>query len=86
MTATDDQSRNRMVGLRLGKGEKLSEIIASLGSTAEGASSAELVLNLATKHAIEAPIVALVVSVLRSEIKPQDLAQKLMSRPLREEF
>jgi glycerol-3-phosphate dehydrogenase (NAD(P)+) len=86
MTATDDQSRNRMVGLRLGKGEKLSEIIASLGSTAEGASSAELVLNLATKHAIEAPIVALVVSILRGEIKPQDLAQKLMSRPLREEF
>jgi glycerol-3-phosphate dehydrogenase (NAD(P)+) len=86
MTATDDQSRNRMVGLRLGKGEKLADIIATLGSTAEGATSAELVLNLAMKHKIEAPIVALVVSVLRGEIAPQDLAKKLMSRPLREEF
>lgn len=86
MTATDDQSRNRVVGLRLGRGEKLSDIISTLGSTAEGVSSAELVDSIARTHKIDAPIVSLVVKVIRGEIAPRDLAQVLMSRPLKEEF
>lgn len=86
MTATDDQSRNRVVGLRLGKGERLPEILATLGSTAEGVSSASLVESLAAKYKVEAPITQLVCKVLKAEIAPQDLASALMSRPLREEF
>jgi glycerol-3-phosphate dehydrogenase (NAD(P)+) len=86
MTATDDQSRNRIVGLRLGRGEKLNDIITSLGSTAEGVSSAELADSLARARNVDAPIVSLVVKTLRGEIAPKDLAKALMSRPLREEF
>jgi len=86
MTATDDQSRNRLVGLRLGKGESLEQILNTLGSTAEGVSSASLVEGIATKLKIEAPITQLVCRVLRAEISPKDLASTLMSRPLREEF
>lgn len=86
MTATDDQSRNRVVGLRLGRGEKLSDIVTTLGSTAEGVSSAELVDSIARTHKIEAPIVSLVVKVIRGEIAPKDLAKTLMSRPLKGEF
>lgn len=86
MTATDDQSRNRIVGLRLGKGEKLQDILDTLGSTAEGVSSAGLVETIAQKHGIDIPIIKLVGATLRGEIAPKDLAKTLMSRPLREEF
>lgn len=86
MTATDDQSRNRLVGLRLGKGEALAAILADLGSTAEGVLSAPVVNTLASTQGIEAPITSLVVKVLRGEIAAQDLAATLMSRPLKGEF
>lgn len=86
MTATDDQSRNRVVGLQLGRGERLEEILRSLGSTAEGVSSAELVASIADKLEVEAPIIQLVCRALRGEVAPKDLASTLMSRPLREEF
>jgi len=86
MTATDDQSRNRIVGLRLGRGEKLEEILETLGSTAEGVVTAPLVNNIAKDKNIEAPIVELVVKVLKSEIAPKDLAKTLMSRPLKGEW
>lgn len=86
MTATDDQSRNRIVGLRLGRGESLASILETLGSTAEGVSSAPLVEAIAAKNSIEAPIITLVVKVLNGEIAPKDLAMTLMSRPLKGEF
>jgi glycerol-3-phosphate dehydrogenase (NAD(P)+) len=86
MTSTDDQSRNRIVGMRLGKGEKLADILATLGSTAEGVLSAPLVESIAQLANIDAPITSLVVKVLRGEIAPQDLATTLMSRPLKGEF
>jgi glycerol-3-phosphate dehydrogenase (NAD(P)+) len=86
MTSTDDQSRNRAVGLRLGRGEDLKEILSSLGATAEGVSSAALVEEIAKSRSVDAPIVSLVVKVLKGEIAPKDLAHTLMTRPMREEF
>lgn len=86
MTATEDQSRNRSVGLRLGKGEALSDVLHSLGATAEGVSSAPLVLDLAKKHGVSAPLTEGVVKLMRGDLKAIDLAGALMSRPLRSEF
>jgi glycerol-3-phosphate dehydrogenase (NAD(P)+) len=86
MTSTDDQSRNRTVGLRLGRGERLDEIVASLGATVEGVSSAPLVERLARDHQIETPIVSGVVRVIQGALSPSDLASALMARPLRSEF
>jgi glycerol-3-phosphate dehydrogenase (NAD(P)+) len=86
MTATDDQSRNRLVGLRLGRGEPIEQILASLGATAEGVSSAPIVESLASRLKVDVPITTLVCKVLRKEIAPQDLARTLMLRPLRGEF
>lgn len=86
MTATDDQSRNRMVGLRLGRGEKLADIIATMKSTAEGVSSAPLAEKRAIQANVDAPITSLVVKVLQGAIAPKDLADALMMRPLRSEF
>lgn len=86
MTATEDQSRNRAVGLKLGKGAKLPEVIAALGSTAEGVSSAPLVQKLARAHAIETPITDEVVKLLQEQVAPGEMARSLMTRPLRREF
>jgi glycerol-3-phosphate dehydrogenase (NAD(P)+) len=86
MTATENQSRNRTVGLRLGKGEKIDEITSSLGSVAEGVSTAPLVQQLATKASVEIPLTDHIVKLLRGEIAPADLAAALMARPLRSEF
>lgn len=86
MTATENQSRNRTVGLRLGKGEKIDEITSSLGSVAEGVSTAPLVQQLAAKASVEIPLTDHIVKLLRGEIAPADLAAALMARPLRSEF
>lgn len=86
MTATEDQSRNRTVGLRLGKGEMLDDVIASLGATAEGVSSAPLVLALAKKHGIAAPLTEHVVRLMKGEIRATEMAHALMTRPLKSEF
>ena len=86
MTATENQSRNRTVGLRLGKGEKLPDVIKTLGSTAEGVSSAPLVLALAQKRNIPVPITEQVVRLMNGEIRATEVARALMTRPLKSEF
>jgi len=86
MTATCDTSRNRTVGLRLGKGEKLDAIVASLGSVAEGVSSTPLVMKLAVRHNVEMPITVHVSKLLNGEMSAQELVKSLVSRPMRREF
>lgn len=86
MTATEDQSRNRAVGLALGKGGKLADVLKSLGSTAEGVSSAPLVQKMAREKGVEIPITDHVVKLLLGELAPSELAKPLMTRPLRGEF
>lgn len=86
MTATSDLSRNRQVGLRLGRGEKLDHILATLGSVAEGVRTAPLVWELAKKYGIEMTITSGVVRLLRGEITPQQGVRELFNKPVRAEF
>ena len=86
MTATSSQSRNRTVGYRLGRGEKLQEIIQSLGSVAEGVRSAPIVEALALEHKVDMPIVHAVGKLLRSEFGAHELARELVARPTKAEF
>lgn len=86
MTATEDQSRNRSVGLRLGRGEKLSEIVNALGATAEGILAAPLALTLAQRNNISAPIIEHAVRLMNGEIQATEMAHSLMTRPLKSEF
>jgi glycerol-3-phosphate dehydrogenase (NAD(P)+) len=86
MTATEDQSRNRQVGLKLGRGQKIEKIIKELGSTAEGVSTAPLVQQLARQRGIDIPITDLVAALIQGTIAPAALAQILLNRPLRSEF
>lgn len=85
LTCTDDQSRNRRVGLALGQGRKLAEILAELGQEAEGVTSARELLALATKLGIDMPITEQTARVLASECSPQEAVEALLSRQPRPE-
>jgi len=86
MTATCDASRNRTVGLRLGRGEKLPDIIESLGSVAEGVRTTPLVLKLAQEHLVEMPVSVEVAKLLDGQTTPQQMLGNLINRPLKKEF
>ena len=86
MTASSDLSRNRTVGKRLAQGQKLTEIIRTLGSVAEGVSTAPLVERLAHKYKVEMPITFQVARLLRGECDAVSAVRELMNRPIRAEF
>jgi glycerol-3-phosphate dehydrogenase (NAD(P)+) len=85
MTATEDQSRNRSIGLRLGEGLSLAEARNAVGSEAEGVSAAAHILKLANDHGVEMPITERVVRLINGEMNPKDLADELMARPMKSE-
>ncbi|WP_263409737.1 NAD(P)H-dependent glycerol-3-phosphate dehydrogenase [Terriglobus tenax] len=86
LTCTGSLSRNRTVGMELGKGRKLPEIIASLdGKVAEGVRSTSAALGLARRHGVEMPITQQMDAVLHEGKAPMDAIHALMTRSLRTE-
>lgn len=85
LTCTGDLSRNRQVGLRLGQGESLAQIVASLGMVAEGVKTTQAVHALATSLHVAAPITAAVHRILYENYAPRDAVAELMARELKEE-
>lgn len=85
LTCTGDLSRNRTVGLRLGGGEKLSDILGSMKAVAEGVATAPVAVALAKKFDVEMPIAAEVNAVLFEDKDPREALHELMSRPLKAE-
>jgi glycerol-3-phosphate dehydrogenase (NAD(P)+) len=86
MTATCDTSRNRTVGLRLGRGESLPTILATLGSVAEGVRSTPLVARLARSKHVDMPITFELEKLLEGSVGVSQLLQNLMRRPTKREF
>ncbi|MCR5562519.1 MAG: NAD(P)-dependent glycerol-3-phosphate dehydrogenase [Desulfovibrio sp.] len=86
LTCTDDLSRNRQVGLRLGKGEPLDDAVRALGMVAEGVATAEAARTLARNLRVEAPICETVCDVLARRRSPEEALQDLMGRHLKDEF
>ena len=80
LTCTDDQSRNRRVGLALGQGKSLGEAIASIGQAVEGVKSAPEVFSLAQELGVEMPITEQVCRVLYNGISPRDAVAALLER------
>ncbi len=80
LTSTGDLSRNRQVGLRLGKGEKLEDILKSLGQVAEGVTATAVALELAKKHSISVPIITEVDKVLSGKSSIDDAVKSLLNR------
>lgn len=85
LTCTDDQSRNRRVGLALGAGQSLEATLAELGQVAEGVHSARAAVALAQHCAVEMPIVHAVAQVLDGSLTPRAAAQALLGREMRPE-
>lgn len=80
LTCTDDQSRNRRVGLALGRGETLDNAIATIGQAVEGVKSAPEVYHLATELGVEMPITEQVYRVLYEGKSPQQAVEALLGR------
>ena len=85
LTCTGGLSRNRAVGLELGRGRKLPDILAGMREVAEGVRTTEAACRLARRLGVDLPIATMVRGVLASEVEPADAAGRLMSRQLRSE-
>jgi glycerol-3-phosphate dehydrogenase (NAD(P)+) len=85
LTCTGDLSRNRQAGLRLGRGEKLQDIIDSLGSVAEGIATTASLHTLAGRAGVDMPIVNAVHSVLYENLPARDAMRGLFERKLKAE-
>jgi len=85
LTCTGDLSRNRTVGLKIGRGEKLSDILKDMKMVAEGVFTAKAVYNLAKKLDIDMPITNEVYEILYEDKDPLQSLNDLMNRPLKKE-
>jgi glycerol-3-phosphate dehydrogenase (NAD(P)+) len=85
LTCTGDLSRNRSVGVRLGRGEKLSEILASMSQVAEGVRTTQAACALADMHRVDMPISQGMRRVLDGDASPAEAAEILMTRQLKSE-
>lgn len=86
LTCTGSLSRNRTVGVELGKGVQLDMIVASLnGKVAEGIRSTTAALGLAARYGVEMPITEQMNSVLHHNKSPKEAIRELMTRPGRDE-
>ena len=87
LTCTGELSRNRRVGIDLGKGRRLSDILAGMGGkVAEGVLTTRAALGLANVHGIEMPITAQVDAILHRGKSPREAVAELMRRPGRDEL
>ena len=85
LTCTSPQSRNYQVGMRLGGGEALPDIVDSMRMVAEGVPTCEAALALAGRCGVELPLAAGVGRILFHGSAPQEVIQHLMLRSLKEE-
>ncbi|NYF90322.1 NAD(P)H-dependent glycerol-3-phosphate dehydrogenase [Tunturiibacter empetritectus] len=86
LTCTGSLSRNRAVGIELGRGRQLPDIIAGLnGKVAEGVRSTAAALGLAARYAVEMPITEQVDAILHHNKSPKEAIRELMARPGRDE-
>jgi glycerol-3-phosphate dehydrogenase (NAD(P)+) len=85
LTCTGDFSRNRSVGLRLGRGEKLKGILASMNMVAEGVKTTRAAYQLSLREQVEMPIVVQVYGILYEDQNPRRAVRHLMTRDLRSE-
>ncbi len=85
LTCSDNQSRNRRMGLALGQGKDIAAAEAAIGQVVEGKRNAELVLQLAEKYNVEMPICETVWGILQGKLVAKEAAEKLLSRTTKSE-
>ena len=85
LTCTGALSRNRQVGIELGKGRVLGEILAGMRMIAEGVGTAAALLALAREARVELPITEQVAAILHQGKPPREAIRDIMDRPQRRE-
>jgi glycerol-3-phosphate dehydrogenase (NAD(P)+) len=85
LTCTGSLSRNRQLGIELGKGRALLEIVAGTRMVAEGVGTAGALLALASEHHIELPITVQVNAILHQGKSPRETMEEIMGRPQKRE-
>jgi glycerol-3-phosphate dehydrogenase (NAD(P)+) len=86
LTCTGDLSRNRRVGLELGKGRNLAEVLAEMHEVAEGVRTARSARDLARRTGVEMPITEQVHAVLYEDKPARVAVAELMGRELKREL
>ena len=85
LTCTGDLSRNRHVGIELGRGRPLPEILAEMRMVAEGVRTTGAALALGRRHGVELPLAAQMAAVLDGRTPARQAVETLMLRPQRAE-
>jgi glycerol-3-phosphate dehydrogenase (NAD(P)+) len=85
LTCTCDLSRNRRVGLGLGEGRSLEDILKEMGQVAEGVQTTRAACRLAARLDVDLPIAKRVREVIDGELSPAEAGLALMARQLRSE-
>ena len=86
LTCTGDLSRNRRLGLALGRGQTIREAVKAIGQVVESIQTADEVMRLAQRHGIELPISENVRDVLHGDITPGEGLRRLMARERKAEY
>lgn len=82
LTCTGELSRNRTVGVALGRGERLQDILSSMPQVAEGVSTTHAAAALARRHGVDMPIALHMERLLTGEITAEQAVEDLLARPL----
>jgi glycerol-3-phosphate dehydrogenase (NAD(P)+) len=85
LTCSGDASRNRRVGLALGQGKKMPEILAEMRQVAEGVKTTKVAHELTRKIGVEAPIIHMMHAIIHEGVPVRDAVTPLLGRPLRPE-
>lgn len=86
LTCTGDLSRNRRLGLALGRGETIEAAVAQIGQVVESVQTADEVMRLADRHGVELPIASAVQAVLHGRLTPAQGLSQLLAREQKAEY
>ena len=86
LTCTDNQSRNRRLGLAIGKGNDIQQAEREIGQVVEGKRNAELVAILAERHGVDMPICDTVWQVLQGKINAKEALEQVLARATKTEL
>jgi len=86
LTCTGDLSRNRRLGLALGRGQSLDDAVREIGQVVESVQTADEVMRQADRHQVELPIASNVRDVLHGAITPAEGLRRLLAREQKAEY
>lgn len=84
-TCMSPLSRNHTFGVKLGRGMRVEDVVAQTRQVAEGVKSCESILQLASEHGVEVPIIEQVAAVVHDGRSPKEVVAALMLRALKNE-